>query len=210
MPGFPSDVAFTDPVKALQARHGSRASYARMEQGAGWKTTITDDLARFIADQTSCFLATANAAGQPYIQHRGGPRGFLRVLDATTVGFADLRGNRQYITAGNLADNPKVHLFLIDYAHRRRVKLWGEATIVDDDDALVARLTPPDHDGHAERAIIIRVAAWDANCPQHIPQRIDAADVTAALASRDRRIAELEAQLRALGHSPQASAPLPR
>lgn len=192
---YASDVAFSDSVKAVQARLGSRAGYAKMEQGKGWATAITPELAAFIGAQTSAFLASASAAGQPYLQHRGGPPGFLQVLDPTTTGFADLRGNRQYITAGNLAENPRVLLFLIDYAHQQRVKLWGEARVVDDDPALLARLAAAAPDGRAERAIVITVSAWDANCPQHIPQRFEAADVEAALAARDRRIAELEARL---------------
>jgi predicted pyridoxine 5'-phosphate oxidase superfamily flavin-nucleotide-binding protein len=195
---IPSDLAFTHTVKAIQTRKGSRTAYARMEQGAGWSTEITPDLAAFIAEQTSVFLATASADGQPYIQHRGGPPGFLRVLDPTTLGFADFRGNRQYISLGNLADNPRVHLFLIDYAHRRRVKIWGEATVIEDDPGLLATLTPAGYDARPERAIVVRVATWDANCPQHIPQRFEAADVAAALATRDRRIAELEERLRRL------------
>ena len=190
-----SDVAFTPAVKALQARHGSRAAYARLEARGGWATEIDDDLAGFIAEQTGAFLATASADGQPYIQHRGGPPGFLRVLDRHTLAFADFRGNRQYISLGNLADNPKIHLFLIDHAQRRRIKLWGTAAVVEDDPALLARLTDPAYDGVPERAIVIRVVAWDVNCPQHIPQRLAAADVAAALATRDRRIAELEARL---------------
>lgn len=192
-----SDVAFTPAVKALQTKNGSRRSYARMEDAGGFATAIDDDLAAFIAAQTSCFLATANAAGQPYIQHRGGPKGFLVVIDLHTLAFADYAGNRQFISTGNLSENSLVHLFLIDYAQRQRVKLWGEAA-VDDDPALLARLTPASYPARPERSIVIRVRAWDANCPQHIPQRIDAADVAAALATRDRRIEELEAELRAL------------
>lgn len=190
----PSDVAFTPTVKAVQARLGSRKGYARMEQQGGWATEIDADLAAFIAAQRSFFLGTANAEGQPYIQHRGGPRGFLRVLGPRTLGFADFSGNRQYISVGNLEDNAKVHLFLIDYAHRQRVKVWGTAKVIDDDPALLARLTLPGG-GKVERAIVIEVTAWDANCPQHIPQLFDAEDVQAALEQRDRRIAELEAQL---------------
>ena len=192
---FPSDVAFSDAVKAIQHRKGSRHAYARMETASGWETEITPDLAALVAAQTSVFLATANAAGQPYIQHRGGPPGFLHVLDANTIGFADFTGNRQYITLGNLVENPKVHLFLIDYAQRLRTKIWGEATVVADDPALLSALTPRDYKARPEQAILIRVTAWDANCPQHIPQRFEAADVKAVLAERDRRIAELEAQL---------------
>jgi hypothetical protein len=193
-----SYVAFTDTVKAAQTLRGSRQAYARMEQSGGWETEIDDDLAAFIGEQTSVFLATANAAGQPYIQHRGGPKGFLRVLDPHTIAFADYRGNRQYISIGNLEDNPKVHLFLIDYAHRRRVKIWGEARAVEDDPALLARLVSEGYDARVERAIVIRVTAWDANCPQHIPQRFEATDVAAALAAKDRTIADLEERLRRL------------
>ncbi len=190
----PSDVAFTPTVKAVQARLGSRKGYARMEQQGGWATEIDADLAAFIAAQRSFFLGTANAEGQPYIQHRGGPRGFLRVLGPRTLGFADYSGNRQYISVGNLEDNAKVHLFLIDYAHRQRVKVWGTARVIDDDAQLLARLSVKGG-GKVERAIVIEVTAWDANCPQHIPQLFDAEDVQAALEQRDRRIAELEAQL---------------
>jgi len=193
-----SDIAFTPNVKAIQARRGSRAAYARMEEGRGWNTTITPELAEFIAAQSSVFLGTANAAGQPYIQHRGGPPGFLRVLDEQTIAFADLRGNRQFITQGNLAENPKAHLFLIDYANRQRIKLWGEARIVEDDAALLADLLPKDGKSRGEQVLIFRVLAWDANCPKHIPQRFDAADISRALEQRDQRIAELEAEVRRL------------
>jgi len=190
-----SDVAFSETVKAFQTRFGSRAGYARLEARGGFETSITADLAAFVQEQISFFFATANAAGQPYVQHRGGPPGFLRVLDEHTLGFADYRGNRQYISIGNLEENPKVHLFLMDYAHRRRVKIWGEARVVDDDPELLARLVDADYDGHPERAIVVRVVAWDANCPQHIPQRFEAADVAAALGARDARIAALEAEV---------------
>ncbi len=195
---FSSDVAFTPTVKAIQARKGSRAGYARMEEGGGWRTAISEDLAGFVAAQTSFFLATATADGQPYIQHRGGPAGFLQVLDGQTLGFADFRGNRQYITQGNLAENPKAYIFLIDFAQRRRIKLWGTARVVEDDPELLARLRPADYKAVPEQAILFTVAAWDTNCPQHIPQRFEAADVAAALEGRDRRIAELESRLAAL------------
>jgi uncharacterized protein len=195
---FPSDVAFTPTVKAIQIRNGSRRAYARMEEGEGWKTTITPDIAAFIAEQTSVFLGTANAAGRPYIQHRGGPAGFLHVLDDKTIAFADVQGNRQFITLGNLAENPKAHLFLIDYAHRQRVKIWGEARVVEDDPALLEKLMPPDQKSRGERVILFRVTAWDANCPQHIPQRFEAADLALTLDERDRRIAELEQEVAGL------------
>src|ERR1700680_3377644 len=136
---YSSDVAFTPAVKAVQTRKGSRATHGRMEEKGAWQTTITPDLAQFISMQTSAFLATVNAEGQPYIQHRGGPPGFLHVLDDKTIGFADLAGNRQYITQGNLAENSKAHLFLIDYMHKKRVKIWGEARIVEGDNALMSK-----------------------------------------------------------------------
>lgn len=193
-----SDVAFTPSVKAVQTRKGSRRGYARVEERGAWQTRITPELARFIEAQTSIFLATVNAEGQPYIQHRGGPAGFLRVLDDKTVGFADFAGNRQYITQGNLADNPKAHLFLIDYAQRKRFKIWGEVRVVEGDDELTARLMPEGYRARPEQAILFTVSAWDANCPQHIPQRFEAADVAAALAERDRRIEALQAEIAGL------------
>ena len=195
-PIYSSDVAFTPSVKAVQVRKGSRRSYKAADEKGSWETRITADLALFIAEQTSIFLATVNAAGQPYIQHRGGPAGFLRVLDDKTLGFADYSGNRQYITQGNLADNPKAHLFLIDYAQRRRVKIWGEAKVIEDDASLIARLMPSGYRARPEQAIVLAVSAWSANCSQHIPQRLDAAEVAAALAERDRRIEMLEAKLK--------------
>ncbi len=191
----PSDIAFTPTVKAIQQRKGSRSAYERMEQDGGWDSRIPPDLAAFIAAQTSVFLGTANAEGQPYIQHRGGPAGFLRVLDDRTIAFADFRGNRQFITQGNLAENPKAYLFLIDYAQRKRIKIWGTASVIEDDAALVARLMPSGAKARGEQAIVFRVEAWDANCPQHIPQRFEAADVERVLAERDRRIAALEAEI---------------
>ena len=193
-----SDVAFTPAVKAIQARKGSRHGYARMEQAGGWQATISDELADFIAAQTSVFLATVNAEGQPYIQHRGGPAGFLKVLDAHTIAFVDFAGNKQYISSGNLSENPKAHLFLMDYAHRQRVKIWGEARVVEGDDALIARLMPEGYAARPEQVILFTVAAWDSNCPQHIPVRYEAADVAAALDARDARIQALEQELQTL------------
>src|SRR5215467_2753208 len=201
----PSDVAFTPSVKSVQERKGSRPAYARMEQRGGWQSRITPDLAQFIAAQTSVFLATVNADGQPYIQHRGGPPGFLHVLDEKTIAFADFAGNRQYITQGNLADNPKAYLFLIDYAHRRRVKIWGEARIVEGDAKLTARLMPAGYKARPEQVILFDISAWDVNCPQHIPQRFEAADVASALAEREARIAALEEEVRQLRETTQAA-----
>lgn len=192
---YSSDVAFTPAVKAVQERKGSRRSYARMEESGSWTTQIKPELRAFIEAQTSFFLGTANRQGQPYIQHRGGPPGFLRVLDEETLGFVDFVGNRQYITLGNLAENPNAHLFLIDYAHRQRVKVWCEAWVVEDDPELTARLMPKGYKARASQVILFKVSAWDANCPQHIPQRFEAVEVAAVIEERDRRIAELEAQL---------------
>jgi predicted pyridoxine 5'-phosphate oxidase superfamily flavin-nucleotide-binding protein len=192
---YSSDVAFTPAVKAVQARKGSRNANARVEQNGGWRTEIDDDLAAFLAGQDSLFFATASADGQPYIQHRGGPKGFVRILDKNTLAFADYSGNRQYITQGNLTENPKAHIFVMDYAHRRRVKIWGEARVVDDDPALLKSLMPVGYKARPEQVILFKISAWDTNCPQHIPQKFDAVDVAAALATRDARIAELEAEL---------------
>jgi uncharacterized protein len=192
---YPSDVGFSPTVKAIQSRKGSRQGYAQMEDKGSWETRITDDLKMFIEAQTSVFLGTANAVGQPYIQHRGGPAGFLRVINDKTIGFVDFAGNRQYITAGNLTDNPQAYLFLIDYAHRQRIKIWGTARVIEGDVELTRRLMPQGYRARAEQVILFTVAAWDANCPQHIPQRFEADDVVAALAARDQRIAELEAEV---------------
>jgi uncharacterized protein len=193
--GYSSDVAFTPTVKVIQSRKGSRRGYARLEERGAWETHITRDLKAFIEAQTSVFLATANAERQPYIQHRGGPAGFLRVIDDKTIGFVDFLGNRQFITAGNLADNPKAYLFLIDYAHRRRIKIWGTARVVEGDNELTEMLMPEGCPARPEQIVLFTVSAWDANCPQHIPQRFEAADVAAALAERDERIKALEAEV---------------
>ncbi|WP_233349424.1 pyridoxamine 5'-phosphate oxidase family protein [Henriciella mobilis] len=194
-PKVPSDIAFSPAVKAVQDAKGSREAYARMEASHPWQTTVTPDLARFISEQTSFFLGTASAAGQPYIQHRGGPAGFLKVLGDQQLGFADLAGNRQYITLGNLSENAQAFIFLIDYEQARRVKLWGTAQVVEDQPELMARLRVEGGKGRPERAILFNIAAWDVNCPQHIPRRIDVARVAAVLADRDAQIARLESEL---------------
>ncbi|MFZ6675907.1 pyridoxamine 5'-phosphate oxidase family protein [Undibacterium sp. Xuan67W] len=193
-----SNIAFTSTVKAIQQRNGSRQAYARMESGSGWSSNITDEIKSFIEAQTSIFLATNNADGQPYIQHRGGPEGFLQVLDEHTIGFADFAGNRQYITQGNLSDNQKAFLFLIDYRQQQRIKLWGEARMIEDHPALLASLTPAGYKARAERVFLFSVKAWDANCHQHIPIRFDAADVHEALKERDQRIKMLEREIHRL------------
>jgi predicted pyridoxine 5'-phosphate oxidase superfamily flavin-nucleotide-binding protein len=189
----PVDIAFSPSTRAVQARKGSGEIYAGMEMG----DSIDDGLAAFIAARDSFYLASASADGQPYIQHRGGPPGFLRVIDDRTLGFADLRGNRQYISTGNFTENPRAFIFLMDYAHRQRVKIWGTMRVIEDDPALVASLLPAGARLRPEAAMLFTVTAWDANCPAHIPQMFPAADVAAALATRDARIAALEAELAA-------------
>lgn len=191
---YVSDVAFSPSVKAIQTRKGSRASYHKQEE-RGWRSEITPDLAEFIAAQTSFMLATASADGQPYIQHRGGPAGFLHVIDGRTLAFADFSGNRQYITQGNLAENEKAYIFLVDYLNRRRIKLWGTARVVEDDPELLAKLMPENYKARGEQVIVFEVKVWDTNCPQHIPEKIDVADVVPVIAERDKRIAELEAEV---------------
>jgi predicted pyridoxine 5'-phosphate oxidase superfamily flavin-nucleotide-binding protein len=195
---YSSDVAFTPAVKAVQARKGSRGMFAEVEENGGWRTGIDENLAAFLAETTSFFLATASADGQPYIQHRGGPKGFIRILDKTTLAFANYAGNRQYITQGNLSENNTAHIFVMDFAHRRRVKIWGEARMIEDDPALLQSLMPKGYRARPEQVIVFTVAAWDTNCSQHIPQKFDAADVATALMARDERIAELEAEVAAL------------
>jgi len=202
-----SDVAFTPTVKAIQAERGSRAGYAKMEAKGGWRTALSADQAGFLGDVRSFYLATTNAEGQPYVQHRGGPPGFLRVVDEHTLGFADYKGNRQYITTGNLADNPRAFIFVMDYARRRRIKLWGRARVVADDPALLARLWPEGYDARPEQIILFEVEAWDTNCPQHIPQMFHAEDVGHTIQQFQARIRELEAEvaaLKAAGAKPSA------
>ena len=194
---YASDVAFSPAVKQIQTRKGSREHYRHQEQ-RGWRTEVDDNLAAFLAETSSFYLATASADGQPYIQHRGGPKGFLKVLDKHTLAFADFAGNRQYITQGNLSENPKAYIFVMDYAHRRRLKIWGEARVVEDDSALVQSMMPKGYRARGEQVVLFTISAWDTNCPQHIPRKFDAADVAAALATRDARIAELEAEVVAL------------
>jgi len=193
---YASDVAFSNAVKRMQTERGSRAAYQRVER-RGFPTEVTGELRGFLAQLDTAFLATASADGQPYVQHRGGPKGFIRAIDAHTLGFVDFAGNRQYISTGNLSENPRVCLFLIDYAERRRVKIWGAARIVPATDALVAQLGDPTYRARPEQVVLISVHAWDVNCPQHIPRKFDEADVAAVVGRLQARIAELEAQLAA-------------
>jgi uncharacterized protein len=194
MTSTPSDIAFTRSVKSEQEKRGSRAQFERAARVRAWPETVTPDLAKFVAGVRSFYLGTASADGQPYIQHRGGPAGFLKPLDDKTLAFADFGGNRQYISAGNLAENPRAFMFLMDYARQRRIKLWGTASIVEGDASLLARLSDPSYAAAPERAIVFKLETWDRNCAQHIPKLLPLEDVSDAIAHLERRIVELEAE----------------
>lgn len=189
-----SDIGFTPAVKAQQAAHGSREIYAKQIDKRDWQSEVTADLATFLAERDSFYLASVSEDGHPYIQHRGGPKGFLKVLDAKTLAFADFGGNRQYISLGNLDGNDRMHLFLMDYANRRRIKLWGRARVVEDDPDLLEKLSDPDYRGRPERVFVITVEAWDVNCPQHIPELHGEETIRAVTAKLTQRIAALEAE----------------
>ncbi len=191
---YPSDIAFTPAVKGIQTAKGSRGSYSKMER-PGWRTHVTPDLTEFLAGLDMFYLGTASPKGQPYIQHRGGSPGFLKVLDHKTLAFADFGGNRQYITLGNLSENPKAFIFLMDYANQQRVKLWGAARVVEDDPGLLDQLRDPHYPGKVERAIVFTIEAWDINCPQHIHKRFSQREVQPVVEQLQRRISELQAQL---------------
>lgn len=195
MSSITSDIAFTSAVKAIQTQKGSRASYARMESHGGWQTKVSPDLAGFIASLDMFYLGTVNGEGQPYIQYRGGPTGFLRVIDDQTLGFADFGGNRQYITLGNLSENPKAFIFLMDYVNRQRIKVWGQAEVIENNAELNERLGDPDYAGKVERSILFHIKAWDANCPQHIHNRYPQSQVAPIIEGLQARVAELEAKL---------------
>jgi len=194
MPNYVSDIAFTPAVKRIQEENGSRRGYSRMEEKGGWQDTVSQELVQFISERDSFYFGTANAEGQPYIQHRGGKPGFLKVLDEKTLAFADFNGNRQYISSGNLSENNKAHIFLMDYANRSRIKIWGRARVVDNPEQM-KRLTDTDYSGVPEQAIYFEVDAWDVNCPQHITPRFTEGQVLEIVEPLKHRIAELEAQI---------------
>jgi len=179
-----ADIAFTPAVRAVQTRMGSRAAYARLDHADDARDALTAEEAAFIAARDGFYQATVSETGWPYVQFRGGPAGFLKVLDAKTLGYADFRGNVQYVSVGNLAGDDRASLILMDYAHRRRLKILGRARVVEpgEDPALVARLTLPDYPARVQRAVIITVEAFDWNCPQHITPRFTAAELEAAAA----------------------------
>lgn len=192
-----ASLVFTPAAQKAQAERGSAKAYAdRIEEG--FPDTVTPELAAFIAEQDTAFLGTASAAGAPYIQHRGGPKGFIKVIDERTLGFADYRGNRQYITLANLSENDRAYLFLLDPARRQRIKLWGRARVVEDDPALVERLFDKGYKARPERAILFTIEAWDVNCSQHIVTRFTEADIAGALEAVQAKIAALEAENAAL------------
>jgi predicted pyridoxine 5'-phosphate oxidase superfamily flavin-nucleotide-binding protein len=178
-----TSIAFTDSVKDVQQRYGSRESYARVEQ-SGDKFRLTSRETEFITARDSFYMATVGSNGWPYVQFRGGPRGFIRALDERTIGFADFRGNRQYISVGNLTDNAKVALILMDYPRRQRLKIWATASVTDlqTDPELAASLTVDDYVADVERSIVLTVEAYDWNCPQHIPPRYTSEEIAAEVA----------------------------
>jgi predicted pyridoxine 5'-phosphate oxidase superfamily flavin-nucleotide-binding protein len=195
---YPSDIAFTPAVKAIQTEKGSRSSYSKMEQRRGWQTTFSPDLVAFLSELDMFYLGTSNGEGQPYIQYRGGSPGFLKVVDEKTLGFTDFGGNQQYITLGNLSENPKAFIFLMDYVNSRRIKLWGTARVVEEDSELLERLRDPDYPGKVERAILFEVEAWDVNCPQHIHKRFPQKMVAPIIEELQAKVKDLEGKLDAL------------
>lgn len=198
MTSYPSDIAFTQSVKRLQSEKGSREAYARMEQGTGWRTTVDEELVEFLRTTDMFYLGTSNDENQPYIQYRGGPPGFLKAIGSKELAFADFSGNRQYISLGNLSENSKAFIFLMDYVNRRRIKIWGHARYVEDDPQLLSQLSHEDYPAEVERAIIFEIDAWDRNCPQHIHQRIPARAVNEEVEKLQSRIQSLERQLQKL------------
>jgi uncharacterized protein len=196
-----SELVFPPAARRAQAERGSASAYDR-RVAEGFPDRITPDLAAFIAEIDTAFLATVSAGAAPYIQHRGGPKGFIKVIDDKTLGFADYRGNRQYITVANLTENDRAFLFLLDPATRQRIKLWGRARVVEGDAQLIERLFDPGYRARPERAILFTVEAWDVNCSQHITARFSEDEIAAASAALRQRIAALEAEnarLRAAG-----------
>ena len=195
MQKYNSDVAFSDAVKQWQKKEGSRTIYQKMAEKRDWENKITPELEAFIKERESFYLATASADGQPYIQHRGGAKGFLKKVDEVTLGFVDFAGNRQYISAGNLSENPLVHLFLMDYPNRTRIKIWGEAKVVEDDEILLKQLSDEHYRAKPERVFLITVKAWDINCPQHIPQKYTLEEIEPHIDQLKKRIKDLEEKL---------------
>ena len=194
----PEDVMFSPAVKAEQARLGSRASF----EDRDWQTEITDDLRQFLVAIDTFFFATASADGRPYIQHRGGPAGFLKPIGTHMLAFADFAGNRQYITLGHLKENDRAHIFILHFATQQRLKLWGRARVVEDDAELMERLVDPAYKAKPQRAIAFRIEAWDINCRQHIVARYSEAEIEPAVNQLPHRIKELEEEVARLKATP--------
>lgn len=194
-----ASLAFTEPIKALQERYGSRQTYARVEKQTRFDGLTDDDMA-FIADRDSFYLASFGENGFPYIQHRGGPKGFLHVIDPTTLGFVDFSGNKQYISVGNIQTHPQVSLILVDYPRQARLKIYATAEVVEltDRPDLLSQLDPADYKHKPERILLLHVEAVDWNCPQHITPRYTTDEISAALAPQREYIAKLEAEIAAL------------
>jgi uncharacterized protein len=194
-----SEIAFTDSVRAMQSRYGSRQAYAKFDFAEDRRDRLSENEIEFLAERDSFYLATVGENGWPYVQHRGGPKGFLKVLDDKTIGFADFRGNKQYISVGNLSADDRVSLFIMDYPNRQRLKLWARARIVheQEDTALVAKLELPSYEARVERGIILTVEAVDWNCPQHITPRYSKAEVDGLIAPLLDEIQALKAQIAA-------------
>ena len=190
----PEDAMFSPAVKAEQARLGSRPAF----EGRDFKSEITDDLRQFLAAIDTFFFATASADGRPYIQHRGGPPGFLKPIGTHTLAFADFAGNRQYITLGHLKENDRAHIFILHFATQQRVKLWGRARVIEGDLELMERLVDPAYKARPERAIVFTLEAWDVNCRQHIVPRYSEAEIAPAIDKLAQRIKELEAEVERL------------
>ena len=201
-----SERVFPPAVRQAQAERGSTAAYAKKTEH-GFPDMVTPELAAFIAEQDTVFLATASADGAPYLQHRGGPKGFIKVVDARTLGFADYRGNRQYITLGNLSENDRAYLFLIDFSRRQRIKLWGRARVVENDDALIEKLFDRGYKAKPERVILFTIEAWDVNCSQHITARMTVEEVEGLIGTVQQRLAALQAENARLRAALEQAAP---
>jgi predicted pyridoxine 5'-phosphate oxidase superfamily flavin-nucleotide-binding protein len=197
--GDPQDVLFSPAVKAEQTRLGSRAQF----EGRRWQTGITPDLRRFLDAIDTFFFATASADGRPYVQHKGGPAGFLKPIGTHTLAFADFAGNRQYITLGHLRENDRALIFIPHFATRQRLKLWGRARIVEGDLELMERLVDPAYKARPERAIVFTLEAWDVNCHQNIVARYSEAEIAPAVDKLVARIKELEEEVARLKRGTQ-------
>jgi uncharacterized protein len=195
MPHQFGEIAFTPSVKAIQQKMGSRENYKRFVEKGADNNSITPELAQFISEIDGFYLGTVTSNGYPYIQFRGGKTGFLKILNHRTLGFADFRGNVQYISVGNLSENDQAFLFLMDYRHRRRLKMFGRARIVEVDPEILALVQDRDYEATVERAILFEIEGWDWNCPQHIPIRYTEVEVTEMVKALGDRIAELEDKL---------------